>query len=746
MTASLYLIFAFLLSAISTLVVFPWLLYVIMKSETVATLPKKERIVSFVASAVIMPCSIIGACVSTLIMLENSISDYVVKLSIQLLGACMVIFYLVSLLDDVFKVKRWIIRFMQFVVAVSFPLSHIYIKNLSGLFGIYELSYPVGSVLTVVFVLFLNEVVRLMCRSRHMAIVMLILILTSFCYMFMGWGLPVYYLGSVAVIGSMSSVLVYLACHRELRSGNIYLYNSAASFLSIFLAYLAVKTSMMPDTSTIHGQDAVALTMVMLFFPCADVVQSLTPSFLGRRHDLLSVNARKRLVYCRLKFLFHSEFVVSAVLLLVYALFLLLGIIMLSLEVNITWILLLDVLLFTGFVLQIPAPDTIVTDESSVKRIVFCDNTLWGLVNFRGDVIRYCVRQGYDVYLVAPEKEDRQMVIPVPDGVTFIPVAMGRTSTSPINDLRYFIALCKIYGRVRPHFCFHYTIKPNIYGSMAAYFYGAECSTAMIPGLGYVFNSNGLSAFIARILYRIGLMFTDYLLVLNEGNREIVLQKRLCSEQKIRLLTAGEGVNTTKYPFYDNSPVDPVTFTFVGRVLYDKGYDEFVKAAETVKKVHPEACFEIWGSLDPQFPNAVPLEKLQFDVGRGIIIYKGFTQNASDIYNRSGVVVVLPSFYHEGMNRSLMEACSTGKPIICTRIHGCMELVAEGGNGYTVPTRDAGALAAAMLRYISLSAEEKRKMCSMSRYLAESRFSIDAVIEEYKKILFQSTSAISFKQ
>ena len=733
MTAFLYLLFAFLLSAFATLLIFPWLLYVILKNDAIVSFHNRNRVLSFVASSVIMPCSIIGACVVTMVMLENSISDFAVKLSIQLLGASMVIFYLVSLLDDIFGIKSWVRGLLQFAVAMSFPLCHIYITNLSGLFGIHQLSHIQGSVLTVMFVLLLQHVMRLMSRNKHTAMMVVVFMLAGFCYMFIQWELPVYYLGSVAIIGSIFAVMVYVACHKEMLCRDMYLCSSASSFLGAFIAYLAVKTAMIEEAAVVSAHDGFALTMIMLFVPCADAVQSCLYSVLKER-SIVPVNVRKRLVYYRLKSLFGGEHPVTAILLLIYILFVSTDVVLLYCGLNITWILLLDILFYSAICAILPASQGNGTDCCTAKRILFCDNTLWGLVNFRGDVINYYVHQGYEVYLVAPEKEDRQMVLPVPEGVTFIPVFMGRTSTSPLNDLRYFITLCKIYAKVKPQYCFHYTIKPNIYGSIAAYLNSAECSTAMIAGLGYVFNNRSISALVARFLYKVGLLFTDYLFVLNEGNREVILRKNLCPEKKVRLLSGGEGINTRKYPLYDNSPVDPVIFCFVGRVLYDKGYEEYVAAAEIVKKRYPETSFEIWGSLDPQFPNAVPLEKLQFDVGRNVITYKGFTHNSSDIYNRGGVVVVIPS-YHEGMNRTLMEACSTGKPIICTRIHGCMEMVAEGSNGYTVPTRDAQALADAMLRYISLSCEEKQKMCSASRYLAEVRFSIDSVIEQYKAIV-----------
>lgn len=118
-------------------------------------------------------------------------------------------------------------------------------------------------------------------------------------------------------------------------------------------------------------------------------------------------------------------------------------------------------------------------------KIIFCDNTLWGLVNFRGEVIRHFMREGHQVVLVAPEKDDKQMRTTIPDGVRYIPVKMGRTSLNPIKDISYFMQMLKIYRKERPDYIFNYTIKPNIYGSIAARICGCH-STAMMAGLGYI--------------------------------------------------------------------------------------------------------------------------------------------------------------------------------------------------------------------------------------------------------------------
>lgn len=365
-------------------------------------------------------------------------------------------------------------------------------------------------------------------------------------------------------------------------------------------------------------------------------------------------------------------------------------------------------------------------------KIIFCDNTLWGLVNFRGEVIRHFLEMGHQVVLIAPEKEDQQMRTTIPDGVRYIPVAMGRTSINPVKDIRYFFKLLSVFRKEKPDYIFNFTIKPNIYGSIAAKIVGCR-STAMMAGLGYIFiNDNWLLRF-GRMMYKFGLSFTEHLIVLNEYNRNLVKQLNICPTEKVVFFEGGEGINISKYTKYDNDS-DDITFLFIGRILWDKGYDEFSKAARKVKALHPNVKFELLGSLDPSYPKSVPAERLQKDEADGILKYIGFTQDMDSIYRRKGIVVTLPS-YSEGLNRALMEACASGKPIITSDIPGCRESVDDGKNGYLATVRDADSLADAMLRYISLSAEERRAFSDVSRQKAETLFDVKNVIDKYDKIL-----------
>ena len=172
----------------------------------------------------------------------------------------------------------------------------------------------------------------------------------------------------------------------------------------------------------------------------------------------------------------------------------------------------------------------------------------------------------------------------------------------------------------------------------------------------------------------------------------------------------------------------------VARVLKDKGYDEFVQAAKIVKQAVPDVRFQLLGPVDTSNPAHVTPEELHRDIDAGHIEYLGTTNDVQSLVRRPGVVVVLPS-YHEGMSRSLMEACAMGRPIITTDIPGCRETVDEGRSGFLVPVKDSRALADAMLRYIRLDDATKQSFCAAARERAERIFDVSIVIKAYKKIL-----------
>lgn len=176
-------------------------------------------------------------------------------------------------------------------------------------------------------------------------------------------------------------------------------------------------------------------------------------------------------------------------------------------------------------------------------KIIFSDNSLRELINFREEVILDYANGGHHVVLIAPVNQNYS---PENQNIKVIPIKINRSGMNPFADLKYLMTLLSIYRKERPDYIFHYTIKPNIYGSIAAKISGIP-STAMIAGLGYVFTNKGIGSRIARMLYRFAMRFPEKVLVLNEYNRDVLISRKIVASEKIILLKGGEGVNLAKF-------------------------------------------------------------------------------------------------------------------------------------------------------------------------------------------------------
>lgn len=361
-------------------------------------------------------------------------------------------------------------------------------------------------------------------------------------------------------------------------------------------------------------------------------------------------------------------------------------------------------------------------------KIIFSDNSLWCLLNFRGPIIDHYISLNYEVILVAPQ-DGKCDLTEIPRQARYIPITLDRTGINPWRDIKYFLALFHIYKSEHPDYIFHYTIKPNIYGSLASGLLGIR-SSAMVAGLGYVFSKNTIPNILARSLYKIALIFSERIFVLNQSNLETLLSHHIGNTKKLIWLKGGEGVDLKRYsqlPFPSNSRV---RFLMIARILYEKGYTEYI---ETAKVLKDQCDFYIMGALDSN-PVAVPAAVLEKDVQSGYIKHIPFDPDVRREIAKSDCIV-LPSFYFEGLSRVLMEALASGRPIICSDIPGCRETVIEGENGFLCKPKDSLSLIEACQRFIGLSYEDRQQMSQKSRELAESIFDVTSVISEYDLII-----------
>ena len=367
-------------------------------------------------------------------------------------------------------------------------------------------------------------------------------------------------------------------------------------------------------------------------------------------------------------------------------------------------------------------------------KIVFCDNRLGGLLGFRSDIIKHYIQSGAEVTIIAPiPKTEWDKVGKKIEGCKIIAIEMDGYNKNPINDIKLLIAYYKIYRNLKPDIVFNYTIKPNIYSSIAAKMCGAKV-VCMMAGLGYVFFGKNIVQRIGKILYKLGLRCADRVLLLNDMNLHHVIEHDIIPKRKAVLLKGGEGLNLNEYRYIPPTFSEPCRFLMVARVMYDKGYHEFVEAAKVVKRSHPDVIFELLGPID-NGPTMVHEDIIHHDEAEGSIQYLGVTNDIVSVIGRDSVVMILPSTYGEGLNRSLMEGCSIGRPIITTDIPGCRETVVEGKNGYLVEPKSVQSLVYKIELFLDLSNKEKAAMGEYSRKIAEERFDVKDVINEYDKLV-----------
>src|SRR4030095_955292 len=342
----------------------------------------------------------------------------------------------------------------------------------------------------------------------------------------------------------------------------------------------------------------------------------------------------------------------------------------------------------------------------STNRIVIVANTTWNIYNFRLNIIRKLIEEGHEI--VASGAFDKFIFYTetIPQ-VQHVPVLhLHRDSVNPFQDLRLFFELLKLYRYYKPDLVLHYTVKPNIFGGFAARVLGIP-SVAVVTGLGYSLMHEGWINGITRLLYKFSLPSHRKVIFENQDDKKLFEEQGLVPPAK-SMSIKGCGVDTTVFsPNGDGRKEGIITFTFIGRLLYDKGVKEFIEAAQIFPK-NSHLQFWIVGEIDKENPSSVRNEDLMKWIRDPKIHYHGATDQIGKIIEKSDCII-LPS-YREGMPRVIMEAMSMERPVITTDTAGCRETVEDNINGYLVPVKDSNALAGAINKFIQLDPNSRIKM------------------------------------
>jgi glycosyltransferase involved in cell wall biosynthesis len=361
--------------------------------------------------------------------------------------------------------------------------------------------------------------------------------------------------------------------------------------------------------------------------------------------------------------------------------------------------------------------------------VILSGNSSWNIVNFRAALIPALKQAGFEPVVVAPidpPGEERMSRL----GVRRIVVAMDRSGLNPFRDLKLLLRYRQILAELRPAAYLGFTIKPNIYGCLAARLCGVP-ALPNISGLGTVFIRGGLLGSLVSALYRFALSTAPVVFFQNSEDVAEFVGRKLVKRAQARLLP-GSGIDLDRFT-PTAAPTGPLRFLLIGRLLGDKGVREFVEAARLLRQKGADARFQLLGPLDPGNRTAIARAELDAWIAEGTVEYLGETDDVRP-FVAACHTVVLPS-YREGLPRSLLEGAAMGRALVATDVPGCRDVVEDGVNGFLCAPRDTASLAGAMRKILQMPAEQRAGLGGAGRAKVQAQFSEALVIRAYLEAL-----------
>ena len=359
-------------------------------------------------------------------------------------------------------------------------------------------------------------------------------------------------------------------------------------------------------------------------------------------------------------------------------------------------------------------------------KIAIVLNTSWNIHNFRLGLLKALLAEGHQVVAIAPIDEYTPKL--VEQGCTYEEVKMDSRGANPIKDIALTFELYKIYKRQKPDVILQYTIKPNIYGTFAA-------ALLKIPvinnvcGLGTAFLNKNLVSRIAIAMYKLAFRFPKLVFFQNNDDKEFFLNSKIIKNVETDVLP-GSGINVNAFIPKDKTFKEaPFTFLLISRLIHDKGIVEYINAIKMLKSKGVDAKFQLLGQIDTKHARGIAKELVDHWIDQDMVEYLGAVEDVKPYINNSDCVV-LPS-YREGTPRSLLEAASSGKPIVATDVAGCNNVVNNNVNGFLCESRNAKDLADVMEKMLIQDNEKINAMGKASRKIAVSKFDEKIVIDKY---------------
>ena len=355
--------------------------------------------------------------------------------------------------------------------------------------------------------------------------------------------------------------------------------------------------------------------------------------------------------------------------------------------------------------------------------ILILSNSDSGLYDFRKEVLKALMEKGFHVLVSVPDTGYVERIKAL--GCEYIPTAFERRGMNPFQDMKLLLFYRRLIKTHSPAAVLTYTIKPNIYGGLAARLTGIPY-LVNVTGLGPTLGHGGVLQKMIVLMYRTALKKASCVFFQNQGNRDFLVQ-RGCVTGKTRVIP-GSGVNLKEHLPQEYPADTPVRFVSIMRLMKDKGIEELLTAAQRIHERHPDTLFQILGAYEEETrqlyePCVKALEE------KGAIRYYGYRDDVPE-FLKECQAVVHPS-YHEGMSNVLLEAAATARPVLASAVEGCLDTFEEGRSGLAFAPQDADSLEAALESFLRLPYEKRREMGLCGRRFVEERFDRNFVVAAY---------------
>ena len=357
-----------------------------------------------------------------------------------------------------------------------------------------------------------------------------------------------------------------------------------------------------------------------------------------------------------------------------------------------------------------------------MNKVLILANYDEGLYKFRKEVIEELVKD-YKVFISVPSGKYIGELKKI--NTEIIITEFNRKGTNPVKDIKLYFDYKKIIKDVKPDVVLTYTIKPNVYGGMAC---GKKVpQIANITGLGSALENKSKIQGLVINLYKFGIKNAFRVFFQNTSNRDFMLEHKMVKNNYAML--PGSGVNLNHFEYTPIKEKDGIDFVYVGRIMKEKGIDEYLYAAKKIKEERKDVNFHVCGFYEDDYKEII--EKL---VEENIIIYHGVVKDMSEFYKDIDCTV-LPTYYPEGLSNVLLESSASGRPIITTDRPGCKEVIEDGKNGFVVRQKDKEDLYKVINKFLSLPLEERNKFGKYAREKVEREFDRKIVISKYKEAI-----------